>query len=52
MVWPLAGLQTPLRDGERPPAILIVILSRAGKVSEGIPAEALHPAGAGRHSEP
>jgi hypothetical protein len=29
-----------------------VTLSRSGKVSEGVPAEALDPAGAGHHSEP
>ena len=33
-------------------AILMVVLSRSGKVSEGIPAEALDPAGAGHHAEP
>jgi hypothetical protein len=33
-------------------SVLMVVLSRSGKVSEGIPAEALDPAGAGHHSEP
>jgi nitrate/nitrite transporter NarK len=33
-------------------SILMVTLSRSGKVSEGVPAEALDPAGAGHHSEP
>ena len=33
-------------------AVLMVILSRRGKVSEGVPAEALDPAGAGQHAEP
>jgi MFS family permease len=33
-------------------SILMVVLSRSGKVSEGIPAEALDPAGAGHHAEP
>ena len=33
-------------------AILMVLLSRSGKVSEGIPAEALDPTGAGHHAEP
>ncbi len=33
-------------------AVLMVVLSRTGKVSEGIPAEALDPAGAGHHPEP
>ncbi len=33
-------------------AILMVALSRSGKVSEGVPAEALDPAGAGHHAEP
>jgi MFS family permease len=33
-------------------ALLMVILSRRGKVSEGVPAEALDPAGAGQHAEP
>ena len=33
-------------------ALLMVILSRRGKVSEGVRAEALDPAGAGHHAEP
>ncbi len=33
-------------------AILMVVLSRSGRVSEGVPAEALDPAGAGHHAEP
>ncbi|MDB5940432.1 MAG: ttuB, partial [Polaromonas sp.] len=33
-------------------SILMVVLSRSGKVSEGIPAEALDPTGAGHHAEP
>ena len=33
-------------------ALLMVLLSRSGKVSEGVPAEALDPAGAGHHAEP
>ena len=32
--------------------ILMVALSRSGKVAEGVPAEALDPAGAGHHAEP
>lgn len=33
-------------------SILMVVLSRQGKASEGVPAEALDPAGAGQHAEP
>jgi len=33
-------------------AVLMVVLSRSGKASEGIPAEALDPTGAGQHAEP
>ena len=33
-------------------AVLMVVLSRSGKASEGIPAEALDPTGAGHHAEP
>jgi predicted MFS family arabinose efflux permease len=33
-------------------AILMVVLSRSGKISEGVPAEALDPTGAGHHAEP
>jgi hypothetical protein len=33
-------------------AILMVVLSRSGKVSAGIPAEALDEAGAGHHTQP
>jgi MFS family permease len=33
-------------------AILMVVLSRSGQISEGVPAEALDPTGAGHHAEP
>lgn len=33
-------------------SILMVVLSRQGKASEGVPAEVLDPAGAGQHAEP
>lgn len=33
-------------------ALLMVVLSRSGKISEGVPAEALDPTGAGQHAEP
>ncbi|MFK4299750.1 MFS family permease [Arthrobacter sp. GAS37] len=33
-------------------SIVMVVLSRRGKASDGIPAEALDPAGAGHHAEP
>jgi hypothetical protein len=33
-------------------AVLMVVLSRTGKISEGVPAEALDPTGAGHHAEP
>jgi len=33
-------------------AVLMVALSRSGRVAEGIRAEALDPAAAGQHAEP
>jgi hypothetical protein len=33
-------------------AVLMVVLSRSGRASEGIRTEAMDPAGAGQHAEP